>query len=329
MALFNLNPAALGETFANTAVSKAAQAVSQSMSPGLVQDVQRVLKVGSTLGQLTGFSTGIGLIDNAFGLSNAQDSATPLLGGLSLRQAQKIHERVRSTRMALKNLFFIRVTEQRPPPIAYGSNTQGGSTPGLGGLAGSVIGRAAGAVGGAVGAVAGSAAGFMAAGFANAAGSNLAGRIGLPGGAGSPSIGAIATTSFDLLALDVSYGSALQSDHAQVGSSFIDRPLGRVPTELSITTMDDEAGSLKRWFHAKLEQVSHSDGTFGLPTEYLVNIEIVHAIPSADVATAHLAWSYTMRMRPQSIQIDHSRRDQTVAELPMVFNQFDAFMGIK
>ena len=331
MAALNFNPAALGETVSNTAVGKAAQAVSQSMSPGLVQDVQRVLKVGNMLGQATGFTSGIGLIDNIFSLGSAEDSATPLLGGLSLRQAQKIHERVRSARVALKNLFFVRLTEQRPPPISYGSNTRSGSTPGLGGLAGSVIGRAASTVGGSVGAVAGTAVGGMAGNFVGAAGANLAGRVGIPGmgSAGSPGIGAVATASFDMLALDVSYGPALQADHQQIGSSFMDRPLGRMPTELSITTMDDEAGTLKQWFKAKLDQIAHPDGTFGLPVEYLVNIEIVHAIPSPEVPTAHLAWSYVMRLRPQSIQVEHSRRDQAVAELPMVFNQFDAFMGIK
>lgn len=331
MALLNIDAGALGNTVANTAAGKAAQAVAQSMSPGLVQDVQRVLKAGNMIGQATGFTTGIGLIDNIFALGNAEDTATPLLGGLSMRQAQKIHERVRSARVALKNLFFVRLTEQRPPPGAYGSNTRSGSTPGLGGLAGSVIGRAAGAAGGVVGAVAGSAIANAAGNFASAAGANLAGRVGIPGmgGAGSPGIGAVATASFDMLALDVSYGPALQADHVQIGSSFMDRPTGRMPTELSITTMDDEAGTLKQWFQAKLDQIAHPDGTFGLPVDYLVNIEIVHAIPSAEVPTAHLAYSYVMRLRPQSIQVEHSRRDQAVAELPMVFNQFDAFMGIK
>lgn len=330
MALLNINPAALGETFVNTAVGRAAQSVAQSMSPGLVQDVQRVLKAGNMIGQMTGFTSGIGLIDNAFSLGSAEGNATPLLGGLSMKQAQAIHQRVRSTRVALKNLFFVRLTEQRSPAGAYGSNSGGGSSvPGLGGLVGSVIGRAASTVAGAVGSVAGATVANMAGNFVGSAGANLASKLGLPGGAGSPSYGAIATASFDLLAIDVSYGPSVQGDHVQIGSTFMDRPLGRNPMELAITTMDDEAGTLKQWFQGKLDQVARPDGTFGYPSDYLVNIEIVHAIPSADVATAHLAYSKTLRLRPTSIQIEHSRRDQAVAELPMVFNQFDAFMGEK
>lgn len=328
MAGFNFNPTALAGTLATTAAGKAAQSVAQSMSPGFVQDVQRVLKVGNMLGQATGFSTGIGFIDNIFSLGDARETGTPLLGGLSLRQAEAIHNRMRSARLALKNLFFIRITEQRPPGGAYAS-VGGGALPGVSGLVGSVIGRAASEVKGAVGAIAGTTAANLASNFVGSAGAAAASKLGLPSGAGSPAIGAVAMASFDMLAVEVSYGPSLQSDHVQIGGTFMDRPLGRNPTELSITTMDDEAGTLKRWFASKLNQVANPDGTFGLPADYLVNIEIVHAVASAEVPTAGLAYSHTMRMRPTSIQIDHSRRDQGVAELPMIFNQFDAFMGIK
>jgi hypothetical protein len=61
----------------------------------------------------------------------------------------------------------------------------------------------------------------------------------------------------------------------------MDKLTGIEPTELSITTMDDSRGSLKRWFDAKVEQAAHSDGTFGLPSEYWVDIECYHATPEA------------------------------------------------
>lgn len=321
MALFNPDPAKIGAAIGKTAGARAAQKVAQSMSPKLVRDVQRVLSVGSTIGNLLGMSTGIGAIDGLLSLSGgSREAATPLLGGLTLSQAQRIHEQLRAARVSLKNLFFIRITDPNPPEGSYPGGTLGDS------LGVSKIGPAMGAVSsgisGAVGALAGAA-------LSSAAGAFMGG-LGLSSGAagGANSIGQIAVDSFDLLALDVSYGASLVSDHQQIGGSFIDRPTGMEPQELQLVTMDDEVGSIKRWFDGKREQVVHSDGTFGLPSEYLLNIEIVHAVPSEEVPTADLAYSKTLRLRPQSISIEHSRRDQGVAELQLSFAQFDGFMGV-
>jgi len=141
--------------------------------------------------------------------------------------------------------------------------------------------------------------------------------------------GAIACSSFDMFALDVSYGPAtLSGEKVSIGSGFMDKLTGSEATDMSITTMDDERGTLKRWFDGKAAQAAHSDGTFGLPRDYCVNIEVVHAVPSPDVRGSDLAYRASFTMRPVNIQHDLSRRDQAMQELAMTFTQFDSFAGI-
>jgi hypothetical protein len=155
----------------------------------------------------------------------------------------------------------------------------------------------------------------------------VVGGLGLSTGSTGESISQIAVSAFDLLAMDVNYSVSLQGDHQQIGSGFIDKPTGISPTELSITTMDDQAGTIKRWFDGKQAQVAHIDGTMGLPAEYLVTIEVVHAVASEQVANSLRAYSYTKRYRANSRSIDLSRRDQGLAEVQLNFTQFDNFMG--
>lgn len=141
--------------------------------------------------------------------------------------------------------------------------------------------------------------------------------------------GAIACASFDMFALDVSYGpSSLTGEKTSIGSGFIDKLTGSEATEMSITTMDDERGTLKRWFEGKVSQAARSDGTFGLPRDYCVNIEVVHAVPSPDVRGSDLAYRSQFTMRPVAMQLDLSRRDQAMQELQLSFSQFDSFAGI-
>lgn len=307
MALLNINPGAIASTITKTAAGKAAQAVAQKMSPKLVQDVQRVLQVGNFIGQGLGIRSGNSLIDGILGLGSAEDAQSPLLGGLSLRQAAAIHEQMMAMRIAVKNLFFIRMYDENPPAGTYAPGPPAGIGGALNGLIATGIGKAAGAIGGIVGKIAGDA---------------LGSAIGV-----QTTVGGVAVSCFDMLALDVSYGTSIVGDHVQIGASFIDRPTGRNPTELQITTMDDEAGTLKAWFDLKAEQVAHTDGTFGLPAEYLVTFEIVHAIASDQVPTEARAYRKVMRMRAASAQVDLSRRDQAVSELQMTFSQYDHFAG--
>lgn len=303
MALLDISPSIVG-SLAKGAAHKAANIAAQRMPPKLVRDVQRVLQAGTFLGNALGIQTGIGALDNILSLTgDVRDVATPLLGGLSLRQAEAMHDRLQQLRVARKNLFFIRLSDANPPDTPHAPVKAQQADP-FGGIMRSGIGKA----------------------VSGAAARLLPGLAGMAIDAGE-SIGDVAIGAFDMLALDVSYGPSLNGDHVQIGSSFMDRPSGRNPTELQVTTMDDEAGTLKAWFDAKQEQVAHSDGTFGLPADYLVTLEIVHAVPSEEVAEQVRAYTKVTRMRPLTAQVDLSRREMAVAEMTLTFSQFDNFMG--
>lgn len=141
-----------------------------------------------------------------------------------------------------------------------------------------------------------------------------------------------ATDAIRLLALDVSYnGCTISGERTPVGAGFMDRVTGREAVELSITTMDDEVGSIKRWFLGKAEQIVSRDGTFGLPVDYQVYIEVVHGVADPEVGGKFVARSFvsTHAMRPAAIQHELSRRDQGPEEIQMTFTQLDSFYTLK
>lgn len=143
---------------------------------------------------------------------------------------------------------------------------------------------------------------------------------------------ATATGLLDLLVLDVSYGtSTLTGEKVAVGSGMMDQVTGSEAIEMQITTMDDGAGTLKRWFDAKVRQAAHDDGTFGLPADYVVTIEVVHGVASPEVPGEFIAKAYkkSVRMRPVSCQHELSRRDQAPSELQMTFTQVDTWLDAK
>lgn len=242
MADFQLNPRAV-ETLKVTAAARIARTVAQKMSPTTIRRVQQLL-------QLNDFTQGL------LGADDITHTEQPLLGGMTLAQAREVYEQMRDAQLARKNLFFIRVIDYNPPPVAYAT-------------------------------------------------------------------GSYFTSLFNLFAVDVSYApSTLQGEKVQLGSATMDRLTGAEATEMTITTMDDSRGSLKRWFEAKAEQAAHRDGTFGLPSEYWLDIECYHATPQA----REDAYKVNMRMRAQSIQHELSRRDQAMGEIVMAFTQSDSFI---
>lgn len=145
-----------------------------------------------------------------------------------------------------------------------------------------------------------------------------------PPGPGASGVGGV----LDLLALDVSYSPCtLVGEKTNVGAAVLDRLSGVESVELSMTVMDDEAGTIKRWFEAKCRQAAHPDGTFGLPVDYCVDIEIVHAVAAEDVPTRAQPYTSHFTMRPQSIQLDLSRRESGFQEHTITFTEFDSFMS--
>lgn len=132
----------------------------------------------------------------------------------------------------------------------------------------------------------------------------------------------------DLLAQDVSYSPfTMASEKVNLGAAVLDKLNGTEAIELSLTTLDDEAGTIKRWFEGKCLQAANPNGTFGLPWEYCVNIEVVHAVSASDAPTRSEPYRSFMTMRPQAIQFDLSRREAAHQELGLSFSEFDTFLS--
>lgn len=138
---------------------------------------------------------------------------------------------------------------------------------------------------------------------------------------------------FDLLALDVTYSPiTLTGDKVPIGSAVMDKVTGIEAVEIQVTTIDDETGTLKRWFELKCAQAVNGDGTFNPQGKYAFEMEIVHGLPRAHGTIPDLpadkvekAYSNRYRIRAASIQCEMSRRDQALQELQMTFTQVDTW----
>jgi hypothetical protein len=132
----------------------------------------------------------------------------------------------------------------------------------------------------------------------------------------------------NLLALDVAFTpNTITGDDTPIGSSVIDNVTGTGRTEMQITTMDDATGSIKRWFEGKCAQIANSDGTFGVPADYLVEItvksmDVLNLLPSA------FTKEYKYTMRPVSAQLNYARGEQAMETIQLSFTQFDTHLSL-
>ena len=131
---------------------------------------------------------------------------------------------------------------------------------------------------------------------------------------------------FNLFALDVSFAPyTMPGDSVAIGSANMDNLQATERVELRITTLDDSRGSLKRWFAGKADQAAREDGTFGVPADYLMVIEVTHmatALPGRQDPRLSHRWL----MRVSNIDHELSRRAPELEELQMSFVQFDTFV---
>lgn len=130
--------------------------------------------------------------------------------------------------------------------------------------------------------------------------------------------------TFNLFATEVDYAPFnIAGDKRRVGAAVIDAVTGGEAVELRITTMDDAAGTLKRWYAMHSALVERPDGTVGLPSEYKVGIRVLHGVVSS---TQRVAYEDKGLFRPSGIEIQLSRREDALQELQMTFTQLDTFM---
>lgn len=138
-------------------------------------------------------------------------------------------------------------------------------------------------------------------------------------------------TSLDinLFAVDVSYSAyAVQGDAVMIGSGSFDNVTNSERTEMRVTTMDNEYGEVKRWFKERHDVMCRADGTFGLPIEYLFRVDVLHAFSDESVEDAETGMKETFIMRPGTMDIDLSRREDAMQEIQMTFVQWDTFAAL-
>lgn len=128
---------------------------------------------------------------------------------------------------------------------------------------------------------------------------------------------------FNLFCTDIERGyGEISGSKARSGGLLVDTVQQREPITVRITTMDDQAGLLKRWFLDHVAAIARPNGTFGVPGSYAVKITLQHSF----VGEGYGLISRGL-FRAQSCEASLSRREDAMEELQMTFTQLDSFMG--
>lgn len=134
---------------------------------------------------------------------------------------------------------------------------------------------------------------------------------------------------FNLFATELDYAPlTISGDKRRVGGAVLDSVQSSDPVELRITTMDDQFGTIKRWYEFHHAKTVAQDGTVGVPSGkegYAIKFKIVHSFitrASAIPGTYEsIGW-----FRPSNLEISLSRRDDAMQEIQMTFSQLDTFI---
>jgi hypothetical protein len=134
--------------------------------------------------------------------------------------------------------------------------------------------------------------------------------------------------NFNLIATDVAYTPiTIAGEAVNIGSGSYDHVTGTERVEMRVTTLDDQVGTLKTWFKDRADRVCRNDGTFGVPLEYLLRVEVRHAfIEGAE--GEEVAYVDKFIMRPATQEIELSRREDAMQEIQLSFVQFDTFTNM-
>jgi hypothetical protein len=96
--------------------------------------------------------------------------------------------------------------------------------------------------------------------------------------------------------------------------------------DFRLTTLDDAYGQVKRWFNLRKDLIAKPDGSFGVPTDYLLKIRILHAAINDDVMQRYGGYEEWYIVRPVGIETELARGEDGLQELQLSFTQFDTFM---
>lgn len=265
---------AASSVFGNSVLSKAGATIAKSAAVNAAMSQvnkyiplaqQQALRVGSgvvgDLMQGNVSDAGLRVLDSGFlndalpGMSNVAaqtrywNTPTPLFGGITPTEAQRIYSEMRSQKLAKKNLWLIEVS----------SNIDDGRWNEI--------------------------------------------------------------TKFNMFCTEVEFRNTVSGEKRRAGGAVVDVVTGKEPVDLQMTTLDDQTGTLKRWFDAHAGVVSAPDGTLGLPAQYAIAINVTHAF-----IVAGKGYVEKGLFRPSERSVSLSRREDGLEELQMTFSQLDTFM---
>lgn len=134
-----------------------------------------------------------------------------------------------------------------------------------------------------------------------------------------------ASQRFNLFATEIEYEPFnLTSEKRRAGGAVVDSVQGAEAVELRLTTMDDQSGTLKKWFAAHHGVAAARDGTVGVPDTYAITIKIVHSFITR--SSNRGGYEDIGLFRPANLALSLSRREDGLQELQMSFSQLDTFM---
>lgn len=128
---------------------------------------------------------------------------------------------------------------------------------------------------------------------------------------------------FNMFTTDIEYQPYILSGEAQkIGGANVDLVQGNEPVNLTITTMDDEVGTIKRWFAVHQGAASCRDGTFNEPGKYAIRIRVLHNFVKENSSGYEDIGLY----RPVDLSLNLSRQEDGLSEVQMQFTQLDTFV---
>jgi len=130
---------------------------------------------------------------------------------------------------------------------------------------------------------------------------------------------------FNLFATEIEYAPfTVSGEKRRVGGALVDAVQGNEAVELRLTTMDDQSGSLKKWYANHHAAVAAEDGTVGVPDAYAITIKVVHSFITRDSNRG--GYEDIGLFRPANLDVSLSRREDGLQEVQMTFSQLDTFM---
>ena len=120
--------------------------------------------------------------------------------------------------------------------------------------------------------------------------------------------------------------TTLTGEYLPIGMTVADILKSSDPVELRITTMDDQYGTIRRWWQDRFNTSAPMDGTAGVPADYAVRFKIVHAYITK-ASSRGRGYEEIGLFRPQNLDVSLSRSEDAIEELTMTFAQIDPFMS--